>query len=299
VEISCTSANRLSKKRKEKEILEKGPDVSITIYRGEINLYVSSRMMRCIMSTSCVVVKFSRKSLADFCAALLGHSERLQDHLRPSWPDVGEIQDKMYHLVDTLMLNGLDQKWFSSYALVEGAEVMLTTQEIRAVSLSFCLSACNEVLTNRIFANTFLQAAGNAIIICIHAAYEKYQSNPPDWQQVIERGWRLLTKRDMRKFMNLCKDGLLGPGDYGIFKDWSHIDKSQERYIHIKDRLVSEGEVQEMNDEENFYDKGPYEERVCSFFLAYHQVVAHHCWLLFRPADLERVHEFEVSFECR
>jgi hypothetical protein len=157
---------------------------------------------------------------------------------------------------------------------------MLMTPEIRAVSLGFCLSTCNNVLTNRIFANTFLQAAGNVIISCVQAAHEKYQSNPPDWQQVIERGWRLLTKRDMRKFKNLCEDGLLGPGDYGIFEDWC-----------IKDGLVLEGEVQEMNDEENFYD-GPYEERVRRFFLAYHQVVAYHCWLSFRPANLERFHEF-------
>jgi hypothetical protein len=164
-------------KKEEKEILEKGPDVSVTIYRGEINLYVSSRITRCIMSTSCAVVKLSQKSLANFCAALLGHAERLQDLLRPSWPDAGEIQDKMYHLVDTLMLNGVDQKWFSSYALVEGAEVMLTTPEICAVSLGFCLKTCNEVLTNRIFANTFLQAAGNVIISCVQAAHEKYQSN--------------------------------------------------------------------------------------------------------------------------
>ena len=57
----------------------------------------------------------------------------------------------MYCLVDTLILNGVDQKWFSSYALVKGVEVMLTTPEIRAVSLGFCLSACDEVLTNRIF----------------------------------------------------------------------------------------------------------------------------------------------------
>jgi hypothetical protein len=40
------------------------------------------------------------------------------------------------------------------------------------------------------------------------------------------RGWRLLMKRDMRKFKNLCKDGLLGPGDYVIFEDWSAIYKS-------------------------------------------------------------------------
>jgi hypothetical protein len=160
------------------------------------------------------------------------------------------------------------------------------------------LSACNDVLTNRFFAVTSLQAAGNVIISCIQAAHEKYQLNPPDWQDHIVRGWRLLTKRDMRKFKNLCEDGFLGPGDYGIFEDWSDIDKLQERYICIKNGLISEDEVQEMNNEEFFYDEGPYEERVCGFFLAYHQVVAYHRWLSSRLADLEQFCEFEVSFEC-
>ena len=89
------------------------------------------------MSTSRVVVRFSRDSLAILCAAILGHVKRLQALLRPSWPDAGEIQDKMYRLVDTLMSAGVDQKWFSAYILVEGAEVMLTTPEIRAVGLGF------------------------------------------------------------------------------------------------------------------------------------------------------------------
>jgi hypothetical protein len=40
-------------------------------------------------------------------------------------------------VTDTLMLNGVDQKWFNGYALVEGAEVMLTTPEICAVGLGF------------------------------------------------------------------------------------------------------------------------------------------------------------------
>jgi hypothetical protein len=108
------------------------------IYRGEINLYVSFRITRCVMSTSRVVVRFRWDSLAILCAAtILGHVERLQALLRLSWPNAGEIQDKMYCLVDTLMLNGVDQKWFSSYALVEGAKMMLMTSEIRAVGLGF------------------------------------------------------------------------------------------------------------------------------------------------------------------
>ena len=83
------------------------------------------------------LLRFSRECLAILCAAILGHAERLQALLRPSWPNTGEIQDKMYHLVDTLMSAGVDQKWFIAYILVEGAKVMLMTPEIRAVGLGF------------------------------------------------------------------------------------------------------------------------------------------------------------------
>ncbi len=41
----------------------------------------------------------------------------------------------MYKMVGTLMVHGVDQKWFSTFAQVEGAEEMVTTQEVRAVSL--------------------------------------------------------------------------------------------------------------------------------------------------------------------
>jgi hypothetical protein len=40
----------------------------------------------------------------------------------------------MYNLVDTLVIHGVDQKWFSTFPLIEGVEEMVTTQEIRAVS---------------------------------------------------------------------------------------------------------------------------------------------------------------------
>ncbi len=100
-----------------------------------------------------MVVRLSRNSLAILPTALLRHAERLQDLRRPSWPKAEEIEDKMSSLVDTIMLNGVDRKWFSGYALVvEGTEVMLTTPEICAVSLGFCLGACDDILTNGISA---------------------------------------------------------------------------------------------------------------------------------------------------
>jgi hypothetical protein len=82
------------------------------------------------------------------------------------------------------------------------------------------------------------QATGNAVISCIHAAHTKYELNPLDWQRVIEIGWRLLTKQDMGRFEGICKEGLLGPGDYGLFEDWLAIDGLREAYFRIRDGLV-------------------------------------------------------------
>jgi hypothetical protein len=113
----------------------------------------------------------------------------------------------------------------------------------------------------------------------------------------VKIGWRLLTKQDMERFEEMCEDGLLGPGDYGLFEDWSDINRSRDGYIRIRDGLVLVGEIQEMNNEENFYNDGPYQACVCGFFLAYHQVVAYHRWLSFHPTDLERYRKFEVSLE--
>jgi hypothetical protein len=50
--------------------------------------------------------------------------------------------------------------------------------------------------------------------------------------------------------------GIWGGGDYGIFEDWSAIDRSRNGYIRIRDGLVLEGEVQEMEEEENFLLQG-------------------------------------------
>ncbi len=79
------------------------------------------------------------------------------------------------------------------------------------------------------------------------------------------RGSRLLTKRDMHRFKKLCEGGHLIPEDYRIYEDWSSNNKSRERYIQIKDGLLSKREVQDMNNEENFYDEEPHEERVRGF----------------------------------
>jgi hypothetical protein len=68
------------------------------------------------MPASCIVVKFTWRSLCTLCPALMAHAERLNSLLGPSWPNAEKVQYKMYKLVDTLMVHGVDQKWFSAFA---------------------------------------------------------------------------------------------------------------------------------------------------------------------------------------
>jgi hypothetical protein len=86
------------------------------------------------MPASHILVKFDHESLAALCAALMAHVERLNSLLKLSWPNAEKVHEEMYDLVDTLMIHGIDQKWFSGLALIKGVEEMVKTQEIHAVS---------------------------------------------------------------------------------------------------------------------------------------------------------------------
>ncbi len=112
------------------------------------------------MSASCVVVSMSREGLGTLRAAILEHAGNLESLLRPSWPDAEEIGNEMYGLVDILMRSGVDQKWFSGYAIVEGEEVLLTTPGIRAVSFDFCMISCNNLLNKNNFSSSHYRQQG-------------------------------------------------------------------------------------------------------------------------------------------
>ncbi len=57
------------------------------------------------MAASCIVVKFTWRSLGALCTALVMHAEKLNSLLKLSWPDAEEIQDEMYGPVDMLNID--------------------------------------------------------------------------------------------------------------------------------------------------------------------------------------------------
>ncbi len=115
---------------------------------------------RCTMSASRIVVRMSREGLGTLRAALLKHAGNIENLLRPSSPNTEEIGIEMYGLVDTLMAAGVDQKWFSGYAVVEGEEVMLTTPGICAVRFDFFMISCDNVLNKNNFSSSHYRQQG-------------------------------------------------------------------------------------------------------------------------------------------
>ncbi len=90
------------------------------------------------------MVKFTQESLSALGMALMVHVERLNSLLEPSWPDAEKVQEKMYDMVDTLMIHAVDQKWFSAFVNIGRTEEMMTSREIHVVSWGslFC-NFCN------------------------------------------------------------------------------------------------------------------------------------------------------------
>jgi hypothetical protein len=89
-----------------------------------------------------VVVNFTQDSLDALQVALmLVHAERLNSLLDLSWPNAEKVHEEMYNMVDTLMIHGVDQKWFSAFAKIGRMEEIVTSQEIRAVSWGYLF--CN------------------------------------------------------------------------------------------------------------------------------------------------------------
>jgi hypothetical protein len=117
---------------------------------------------------------------------------------------------------------------------------------------------------------------------CIIAAHHQLKVAYHNWRSIAETGCKLLSRRDMRLFKALCDDDYsLCRDEYHLYKEQEEVTRARPRYISIMDGLVTEDDEQEKNNKENHYNKVGDKDCSQAFFLAYHQLMRYHCWLLF------------------
>ncbi len=104
----------------------------------------------------------------------------------------------------------------------------------------------------------------------------------------------------MRQFKALCDNCYyICRDEYHLYKEWDELTRARPRYVSIMDGLITENDEKEMNNKENHYNNRADEERSQAYFLAYHQLMVYHCWLLFCLEEAALFWRLKVScFVC-
>ncbi len=143
-----------------------------------------------------------------------------------------------------------------------------------------------------------LQATMNAITRAVDKAHECYDNDPDEWGKVIKAASELLTRKDIRRFANLCNAGHrdVGLREYDRVKEYNSSFATRPTYYVIR-RGVLEDDEDVWEDEENPHMPFEGEERYTSghqYFLAYHLWYGYMEGLRQRPRDMRRYRKFEV-----
>jgi hypothetical protein len=143
-----------------------------------------------------------------------------------------------------------------------------------------------------------VQATMNAITRAVDKAHECYDNDPDEWGEVIEAASELLTRKDVRRFANLCNAGHrdVGSCEYDRVEEYNSSFATRPTYYIIRCGVLEDDEDM-WEDEENPHVPFEGEERYTSgrqYFLAYHQWYGYMEWLKQRPRDMRRYREFEV-----
>jgi hypothetical protein len=227
------------------------------------------------------------------------YADKLDNLICPAWVNPCLLLDKLGELEELVDDHDLSGAWFSAHARVDNVVCNGdNARDVAGESMMFYRFRSDEIMAknralsrDRIFWGQ-LSAALMPLTISLR------------WPAII--GGALL------KLATSCwVEGTWGnsnpcvimvtifAGMSIIYEEWEELTRARPRYISIMDGLIMEDNEREMNDKENPYDNKVDKDRSQAFFLAYHQLMAYHCCLLFCLEVAALFWRFEVShFVC-
>ncbi len=85
----------------------------------------------------------------------------------------------------------------------------------------------------------------------------------------------------MLQFMELCDNNyMLCKDEYHLYNEWTQVTEGRPRYVRIM-----YGWVTDEDEDESQFDNSSDNNRRQAFFLAHHQMLAHHQWLSYGPEE--------------
>jgi hypothetical protein len=134
------------------------------------------------------------------------------------------------------------------------------------------------------------------IIGCVHNAHTKYEADCLDWQYVINDGNELPCKADMLQFKELWDNNyMLSKDEYHLYNEWTQVTEGWPRHVSIMYGWITDKDKRAWNKDESWFNDSSDNDRRQAFFLAHHQMLAHHLWLSYCPLEAALFWNFEGS----
>ena len=108
------------------------------------------------------------------------------------------------------------------------------------------------------------------------------------WGGIRIDGLRRLEQSELDRYCELMPDNEDRQGE------WEAVISDPEKYVSLLVGQIDDEEQRAERDEENYHDCSEWEQTTQNFFLSYHEVRAHLCWVASRPAEAEAYKRFQV-----
>ncbi len=128
-----------------------------------------------------------------------------------------------------------------------------------------------------------------AIADCIRKSYRCYQADPTGWEGVREIGLSLLSLDNLERYH------ITSPDKGDLQDEWEEVVTNGGKYVNLLVGLLTDKNIRVTRDEENHYDEEHWNGVTRNYYVAYHQLKVHLCWLATRPDVAAHYHRFQVS----
>jgi hypothetical protein len=117
-----------------------------------------------------------------------------------------------------------------------------------------------------------------------------HEDDPNVWEGIQFACLQLLTQSELDQYRRLM------PDDEDRQVKWEPvINDDTKKYVSLLVGQMDDEEQRAEKDKENYHDTSEWEQTTKNYFLSYHEVQAHLCWIASRPAEAEAYKRFQVG----
>jgi hypothetical protein len=129
-----------------------------------------------------------------------------------------------------------------------------------------------------------------AIIDCLVKSYECHELDPVEWEEIRDACKDILTQNGLKEYQENFEE------EEDLYMQWGAAVDHPPLGMNLLIGQLDDEDIRAMDDEENNYDTGSYDQMKKNFFKAYHMVKAHKQFLEENPKEVVHFRRFQLWY---